>query len=215
MKKASYLIMFLISLYTIGNIHASNLSLFGKVIYLDPGHGGNDPGAVYKDIYEADINLEICLKLKEQLEKQGAIVYMTRYGNYDLAVKNTNSIKRSDLYQRSQIINDSNADIYLSIHLNADTSTKYSGAQVFYSNHIPENELIAKSLQEHLQKTLNTTREASIITDTYLFKRIDIKGVLIEAGFISNQAERENLQTGKYQEKIATEITVFLTKYFS
>ena len=57
-----------------------NLELLGKVIYIDPGHGGADPGTVYKDIYEKDINLNICLKLQKVLESEGAIVYLTRYG---------------------------------------------------------------------------------------------------------------------------------------
>ena len=66
----------------------NHLPLLGKVIYIDPGHGGLDPGAMYKNIKEAPINLEISQKLEETLTRYGAIVYMTRYGDYDLAVNN-------------------------------------------------------------------------------------------------------------------------------
>ena len=111
-----------------------NLDLLGKVIYIDPGHGGIDPGAVYKDIYEADINLEISNTLASTLEKYGAIVYLTRYDNYDLSVTNSINRKRSDLSRRANIINKSLCDIYISIHLNAETSSTLFGAQVFYDD---------------------------------------------------------------------------------
>ena len=74
-----------ISVFGYINIKAKELPLLGKVIYLDAGHGGTDPGSIYKDIYEKDINLQICMKLQEELGKQGAIVYMTRYDDYDLS----------------------------------------------------------------------------------------------------------------------------------
>ena len=85
-NKILFLFIFLFSLFTFGIVRASILPLFGKVIYLDPGHGGPDPGAVWGNIYESQINLEISLKLQEELEKNGAIVYLTRYGDYDLSV---------------------------------------------------------------------------------------------------------------------------------
>ena len=132
--KISCLSIFIISLFTIGLVKAQDFPLLGKVIYLDPGHGGTDPGAVYGNIYEADINLQLSFKIEEALEKQGAIVYLTRYDNYDLSVKNAIQRKRSDLSRRANIINRSLCDMYLSIHLNADSSTTWRGAQVFYDD---------------------------------------------------------------------------------
>ena len=96
----------------------SNLELVGKVIYLDPGHGGTDPGAIYKDIYEKDITLSICKKLKELLENDGAIVYMTRYDDYDLS-DSTYNRKYRDLNNKVKVINESMSDLYISIHLNS------------------------------------------------------------------------------------------------
>ena len=151
--------LFLIFLYTIGIINALNLPLLGKVIYIDPGHGGTDPGALYNDLYEADLNLQISLKLETELEKNGAIVYLTRYGDYDLAVKNAINRKRSDLSRRANIINASNADIYLSIHLNSDISSTWPGAQAFYDTINEKNEVIAKIMQEQFKKDLKTKRE--------------------------------------------------------
>ena len=83
------------------------------VVFIDPGHGGIDPGAIYKDIYEKDINLSISFKLKELLEQENIKVYMTRSGDYDLAVTNAQNRKRSDLSRRSNIINRSGSDLYV------------------------------------------------------------------------------------------------------
>ena len=77
--------------------------------------------------------------LEDKLTKLGAIVYLTRYGDYDLAVTNTINRKRSDLSRRSNIINKSNCDLYLSIHLNAETSSTWRGGQIFYDDINSEN----------------------------------------------------------------------------
>ena len=120
--KIFVLIFLLIFLCFFNYASAENktLSLLSKVIYLDPGHGGADSGAFYKNIKESDVNLDITKKLMEALRKEGAIVYLTRYGDYDLAVTNAWNRKRSDLSRRANIINRSECDLYLSIHLNAE-----------------------------------------------------------------------------------------------
>ena len=207
--------LFLILLYTIGIINALNLPLLGKVIYIDPGHGGVDPGALYSDLYEADLNLQISLKLGTELEKNGAIVYLTRYGDYDLSVKNAINRKRSDLSRRANIINVSNADIYLSIHLNSDVSSTWQGAQVFYDTVNEKNEIIAKIMQEQFKMDLKTNREYKQINNHYLYQRVKIPGVLLEVGFISNPNERYLLKQESYQEKIAISIKNGLINYFT
>ncbi len=214
-NKLFFLVIFIISLYTLAIVRANNLPLLGKVIYLDPGHGGLDPGAVWDDIYESDINLEICLKLEEELEKNGAIVYLTRYGDYDLSANYAQLRKRSDLSRRANIINRSNADIYLSIHLNSDISTTWKGAQVFYNSINEKNEIIAKIMQEQLGKDLNSKREYKKLNDHYLYNRVKIPGILIEVGFISNSNERYLLKQEKYQKKVAISIKEGLIKFFN
>ena len=159
-----FLILTLISFnFVSANKSEYNLELLGKVIYIDPGHGGLDPGTVYKDIYEKDINLEICLKLQKVLESEGAIVYLTRYGDYDLSNKSY-SRKKSDLNNRVKIINESNADIYISIHLNSINSTIWRGAQVFYDDINIKNKEIANLFQEQLKLDLKTTRTVKEIS---------------------------------------------------
>lgn len=214
MNKLYSLLLFFLCLFSISTVRALNLPLLGKVIYLDPGHGGKDPGALYGNIYESDINLQLCLSLQEELEKNGAIVYLTRYGDYDLSVKNAISRKRSDLSRRANIINRSQADLYLSIHLNADTSNTWHGAQVFYDDVNKENEIIAKYLQEIYKKELNTSRDYKNIKGHYMYRRINVKGVLIEAGFITNPNDRYLLKSGKYQKKFSKITVNGIINYF-
>lgn len=126
--------------------------MFGRTFYIDAGHGGLDPGSIYKDIYEKDINLDICFAIKEKLESLGGTVYMTRYDDYDLSYMRTGARKRSDLNNRAKIINESNADMYISIHLNSVSSTTWHGAQVFYDDVNDKNIEIAKLFQEHFKK---------------------------------------------------------------
>lgn len=202
-------------LFSLGLVKAKELPLIGKVIYLDPGHGGSDPGAVYGNIYEANLNLEIALKTQKELEKQGAIVYLTRYGDYDLSVKNAQLRKRSDLSRRANAINKSLCDMYLSIHLNADSDTTWRGAQVFFDDVNKNNVKLAEIMQNTFKKNLNTNRKYKQVTNQYMYRRINRLGVLLEVGFISNPNERYLLQKEEYQEKIAKTITEGINNYFN
>ncbi|MBS5778230.1 MAG: N-acetylmuramoyl-L-alanine amidase [Candidatus Faecisoma sp.] len=216
MKYRNYcLILFLLFLFSLGLVKAKELPLIGKVIYLDPGHGGSDPGAVYGNIYEANLNLEIALKTQKELEKQGAIVYLTRYGDYDLSVKNAQLRKRSDLSRRANAINKSLCDMYLSIHLNADSDTTWRGAQVFFDDVNKNNVKLAEIMQNTFKKNLNTNRKYKQVTNQYMYRRINRLGVLLEVGFISNPNERYLLQKEEYQEKIAKTITEGINNYFN
>ncbi len=193
----------------------NNLPLLGKIIYIDPGHGGLDPGTVYKDIYEKDINLSISKKLEDSLIRQGAIVYMTRYGDYDLSANNTINRKRSDLSRRSNIINRSNCDLYLSIHLNAETSSTWRGGQIFYDDINESNKEIAELFQKLFKQELNSSRKYKKVSDLYLQKRVKVPGVLIEVGFLSNPNDRYLLKQDTYQSKVADVITKGVVEYFS
>ncbi len=214
--KLFILLLFIISLYSIELVYAmTNDSLEGKIIYIDPGHGGVDPGAIYKNIYEETINLEISLKLASLLEKAGATVLLTRYGDYDLSANYAQNRKRSDLYQRVRIINSSNCDLYISIHLNADTSSTWSGAQVFYDDINPENQKIAKIIQDELKRYLGTKRKIKEFSNMYLYRRVERPGVLVEVGFLTNPNERYLLRQLWYQQKIANTLLIAIKKYFA
>lgn len=214
-NKLYFLIFFFICLFSFGIVNAFSLPLLGKVIYIDPGHGGKDPGAISGNVFESTINLEISFKLQEVLEKKGAIVYLTRYGDYDLSSNNASLRKRSDLSRRANIINESQADMYISIHLNADTSSTWKGAQIFYEDVNDENEKIAKIFQEQFKSDLKTDRKYKKLSNQYMYKRIKVKGVLAEVGFITNPNERFLLKQSNYQYKIADSLSKAIIKYFT
>lgn len=176
-------------------------------------HGGKDPGTIYNNTYESNINLAISKYLEIELIKSGASVLLTRNGDYDLSYPNAKWRKKSDFDNRIKIINNNKADMYLSIHLNYLNDTKYSGAQVFYNN--DKNKEIALVIQDTLNKSLNTSREIKKIPHkTYMYDKLTIPGVLIECGFLSNPTEREKLQNSEYQQKLAKIIKDGLINYY-
>ncbi len=193
----------------------NDLPLLGKIIYVDPGHGGIDPGAIYKNIKEAPINLEISKKLADTLAEKGAIVYLTRYYDYDLSIPNSSNHKRSDLNQRIKLINESDCSLFLSIHLNADISESWYGAQVFYDDVNSENVVLAEYLQKEFSSSLNSRRNIKQISNLYLYRKALRPGVLVEVGFLSNSNERYLLRQDSYQKKIADTITTGVINYLS
>ena len=204
----------LVCLVSFGQAKTVKEPLYQKTIFLDAGHGGPDSGALYRNIYEKDINLSIVKKLEKKLKEKGATVFLTRDGDYDLSVPYTINRKRSDLSRRSNMINRSLCDLYISIHLNADTSTTYHGAQVFYDSKVKENKKIAELIQEDLKQYLYTTREAKEKNDMYLFHRLDKPGVLVEIGYITNPNDRYLLMQKEYQEKVSNILTNSIIRYF-
>jgi N-acetylmuramoyl-L-alanine amidase len=196
-----------------------NLPLTGKVIYLDPGHGGPDGGAVGGSTLEKDISLSITLLVRDYLQEQGALVLLTREEDVDLADEDTSGYSRrkaEDLKKRVKLINDSEADLFLSIHLNAIPSARWSGAQTFYYGRFIENEHVAKYIQDELRRNLeNTERVAKPIGGVYLLKNTEKPGALVEVGFLSNPQEEKLLSTEQYQAKVAASIYNGILRYFS
>ena len=215
--KICVFLLFLLFLFATKYVYAAtnDFPLIGKVIYIDIGHGGNDPGAMYKNILEKDINLEIGKKIEQNLLKKGAIVYLTRYGDYDLSVTNTINNKRSDLSRRGNLINKSGCDLFISIHLNAEETGVWRGAQVFYNSKLVKNKKIAETIQKYFKKNLNSDRKAKVDNSLYLLKRIDRPGVLLELGFLSNSNDRYLLKQENYQNKIADTIMNAIIHYFN
>ncbi|MDD3305180.1 MAG: N-acetylmuramoyl-L-alanine amidase [Bacilli bacterium] len=214
--KALIVIFLIISIFLMNKVNGyiNELPLLGKVIYIDPGHGGVDPGANYKNILEKDINLEISKTLSTLLIEKGAIVYLTREDDYDLSPPHAYLRKRSDLSRRVKLINESLCDVYLSIHLNATLSTTWRGAQVFYDDVNNQNIILGEKIQESFKKNLGSKRKLKRISDLYMYKDVDRPGVLLEVGFLSNQNERYILRKPYYQKRISKAIVEGLISYF-
>lgn len=191
----------------------AELPLQGKTIVVDAGHGFKDPGTTYKDIYEKDINLSIALYLEKHLSEMGATVILTRNSDMDLSNGVKNHRKKTDFDNRIKIINKDYVDLYLSIHLNYLSNSKYYGPQVFYNN---DNKELANTIQNTLNKYIKSDRKIKKIpASTYMYERLKKDGVLIECGFLSNSAERNKLIKDEYQNSLAKYITEGVVKYFS
>lgn len=202
--------------FSISRVYASisDLPLLGKVIYLDAGHGGVDAGAIVNNLKEKDINLKLVMLLRENLVSKGAMVYLTREGDYDLS-NGAVSRKRNDLYNRAKMINDSKADLYISIHLNSTNDGRWRGLQIFYNSINKENKLVAEKVNEILVSNLSYVREVKNDNSYYMYKHIKIPGILIEAGFISNASDNYLLRNKDYQDKLINNIVYGIINYYS
>ena len=203
-----------LTLLTSGIVYSHELDnrLVGKVIVLDAGHGGKDRGSNFGNVYESDINLSLVIKLKNALNKHGVDVILTRDGDYDLSSPDAYRRKKSDFDNRIDLINNSRADMYLSIHMNYLIDSRYYGAQVFYTE---ENKELASLLQDSLIRYVESPlREKELSNSIYMYKKLKIPGVLIECGFLSNDKERRLLITDDYQNKIVNAIVEGLLRYY-
>ncbi|MBW7477514.1 N-acetylmuramoyl-L-alanine amidase CwlD [Paenibacillus oenotherae] len=195
------------------------LPLSGKVVAIDAGHGGADGGAVSKQgVVEKDLNLAIALQLRDYLQEAGAIVVMTREGDYDLAEEGTRKLSRrktEDLVKRAQFVKEKKASLFISIHMNSIPSPRWSGAQTFFYPNHPDNMMLASFIQNEIKRNLeNTQRVASTVNTVYLLKAVeDIPSALVEVGFLSNPGEASRLADSNYQKMVAASIYQGILRY--
>ena len=186
-----------------------------KTIVVDAGHGGPDPGKVSENgTLEKDINLKIALYLKEILESQNINVIMTRSEDKDLATE-TNKRKLSDIKERVKLMENSNADMVISIHQNSYPDAEVYGAQCFYPTESEEGKKLAAIIQNQIITSTNQTkiREIKDNNDYYLLKHSSTPIVIVECGFLSNPAEEQLLLSDEYQRKMAWSIYLGTLQY--
>ena len=203
-KSLNILLIFNILLLSISLVlkKSNNNILYGKVIVIDPGHGGNDNGAEVNNVLEDEINLNIAKLLYQKLFDQGCIVHITRVGDYDLAPQDSQTRKMKDLKRRTRFINEVDADLFISIHINIFIQEQVKGIQVFYQQYKDESKKLAKSLQNEFNRLINEKNKKPKIGDYYILNNTYPTGVLIECGFLSNDEDRLNLNNHDYQDKI-------------
>ena len=213
--KTLILVMFFLSVFCFGRVNAivNDYSLLGKVIYIDPGHGGVDPGAMSTKFLEKDMNLLLSQELEKKLVSKGAVVYMTRDGDYDLASSTINR-KRNDLYNRVKLINNSNCDMYISVHLNASPSSRWNGIQVFYSNILKENKVLGEFITNSLKENMSNVRDLKKENGYYMYSKIKVPGILLEAGFISNSNDNYKMRQEEYRSKLLNNVVDGICRYF-
>lgn len=210
-KKIVIIIEFIIILGLstfITKAHSKDNSFY---IYLDPGHGGFDGGTTCnnKVIIEKDLTLEVSLALASRLRSSGYIVKLTR--EKDVAL---HSSKKEDIYKRVDLINKSNATLYISIHANSYPSAIVHGAQVFYNQTNNQNKLLAECIMKNIKIIDKTnTRQIHSITDKYLTDHVIVPGCLVEIGFLSNQYDLANLQDKTYLNNLCEMIYLGIVEY--
>ncbi|MCR4442678.1 MAG: N-acetylmuramoyl-L-alanine amidase [Peptococcaceae bacterium] len=189
----------------------------GRVLVIDPGHGGEDPGKVSPSgVYEKDINLAVAKKLYTLLAGGGGRVVLTRDSDEALSggESTVRERKRADLENRLKLAESSGADLYLALHCNSFPQGKWYGAQTFYAPSIPGSKELASCVQEELVAYLgNTTRQPKEDTTSIIFKNASIPTVNVEMGFLSNPREEKLLQDPAYQDKVAWAIYSGIVKY--
>lgn len=165
-------------------------------IVIDPGHGGKDPGAVGPSgIKEANVNLQVALKVAEKLRKAGVEVKLTRTG--DVFV---------DLQPRCDIANSFNADYFVSIHCNSAGTPEARGTETYCYKLGSKGEVLAKAIQAELIAVTGRADRGVKTANYYVLKRTNMPAVLIELAFLSNPEEERLLASVDYQEKCASAI---------
>ena len=168
---------------------------------------------------EAEINLKIALKLQNLLEQSGSTVILTRSDEnaiYELDSDTIREKKISDIHNRVKIGNESSADIFVSIHLNKISESKYSGWQTFYKQNNEESKKLATAIQNNLNDAIQkeNNRVPAKLNTVYIMKYVEIPITIVECGFLSNPEEEQNLLTEEYQEKLAWGIYNGINDYF-
>lgn len=189
----------------------SGQPLKGKIIAVDAGHGGADPGAIgVTGTKEKDINLALAQKLEALLTEKGAVAVMTRTNDHVYS-----DIKREELDHRAEKVTQSDAELFLSIQCNAVHNSSLRGAQTFYYPESKKGHLLAECIQNRFVKTLkNTEREALTLSSAYIMSKLDIPAIMVEVGFLSNAEEEALLKDEAYQNRLITAIYGGITDYY-
>ena len=218
-------LLFSLNFGLIGSTPVSNGAGTQRTILLDPGHGGEDPGAVsiYSGLKEKEVNLYITTKLKELLEHENYNVILTRSEDrleYQSGTTSETSMRRQDLTRRKKMMDESAADIIVSIHMNKldeNKDSKWFGAQTFYPPNSPEGQKLAVSIQSALKELVdpNNKREALLKKEPIIIFK-DVKKIIaiVEGGFLSNPDEEKRIATKEYQDKLAIAIKEGINRYF-
>lgn len=189
-----------------------------KVIVVDAGHGGEDPGMIgIGGLEEKGINLSIAQHLKKILEKAGFTVVMTRKDDKGLYVSGEKNKKVQDMKNRISIMETVKPILAVSIHQNSYTQAEVKGPQVFYYEHSEEGRHLAEKIQESLNTELSVKRPRKEKGNTsyFLLKRSPCVLNIVECGFLTNPEEADLLQTEEYQEKAAKAVAKGILQYLS
>lgn len=189
----------------------ATISLFGSALALfessevhliiDAGHGGVDPGALEEGARESDLNLTWALELKAQAEEQGLEVTLIREDDHFI-----------DLAARKNAIteNKKEGSIFISIHQNHSSSAEKSGSYIYISKETPDQSMeLAQSVAQHLNELAEPQVE---LESLFLLRNLDMPGLVISPGFISNESDLKDLNSSEFREKFNEQLLEALQK---
>ena len=184
-----------------------------KIITLDPGHGGSDPGAIgASGLKEKQITLEISMRVKELLEKEGAKVFMTRTTDKDVYAPNASD--RAELQARVNVAEKHNSDLFLSLHINSSVNKSVGGFSSYYYPKTDNDLKIAKAIQDKFAKNFGVDNLGVRQANFYVVKRCSMPATLLEMCFISNPKEEKLMKSKWFQKKTARLIVEGVENYF-
>ena len=189
------------------------------VIVIDAGHGGEDGGAGANGVLEKDVNLAIALRLRDMLTVNGCSVVMTRDSDisiYDSSADTTREKKVADLNNRVKIINSSKNNILVSIHQNKFEQSKYSGAQIFYSENVPQSFRLAEEIRRSVTCLLQPENKRELKPadkSIFILSKAEVPAVIVECGFLSNEDEAKKLSDEEYQKQMAFAVFCGIKSY--
>ncbi|WP_073687776.1 GBS Bsp-like repeat-containing protein [Streptococcus salivarius] len=205
----------------IGSASRGNYDVLNKIVYLDAGHGGYDPGASYFGISEKSLTLAIQSRVKAKLEAEGYQVVTTR-----------TSDTYADLTDRSRAANASESDIFVSIHINASGSSAAQGIETYYYQPYAEypsrinatyhanptrlsmSDTLANAIQSSLINATGAQNQGVKRQTFAVLRETTAPAVLLELGFLSNPQEAARLNTSAYQETLANAIVAGIKSYY-
>ena len=188
-------------------MNTSGTSIQNRIIVLDPGHGGSDPGAINGKVYEKNIALDVAKRVKKLLETSGAKVILTR--STDVFV---------DLEKRPQIANQNFGEMFVSIHVNSYNSSEPNGTETFYnsksSSNLVEEKRLAQLINNEIVKNAKTTNRGTKDTNYAVTRSTEFPAILVELGFIKNPSDFAKLSSDKYLQIYAESIYNGIVQYY-
>lgn len=188
--------------------------LKGKIIIIDPGHGGSDPGATGpNNTQEKTLTLAVAQNIKTLLTRAGAKVLMTRETDVDVYGPNASAV--DELQARAKVGNNNNADAFVSIHIDAFSNPVVGGTSTYYYKKTGYDAILARNIQGNLIKAGGMQDRGIKSAGFYVIKRTEMPAVLCELGFISNPDEEKLMNTSQFQQKMAQGIVQGLDDFFA
>ena len=196
MKTLQHLLILTLFACGISGLNAADF----RTVVIDAGHGGRDHGGQWGRVYEKHLALDTSVRLEKHLKRMGYRTVMTRRGDYFLT-----------LPQRCQIANRYRNAIFVSVHFNYTWKQEVSGLETFYHN--SEGQKLANQVQNRMIRYTRSIDRDEKFARFYVIRNTNMPSILVEGGFVSNEAERNRMKSGRFREALARAIADGIQRY--